>query len=158
MKKRIAFLLIIAFITLTAFRPAEDPNDDYATCYVVFAGASTDFNALDATAKKISASTGIPYLNTLVFDPLRGMIEPDSSTDEIYAGSYYPRRFAEERISIEMADYYAGGIYPEASLRMEIVTGIYGSKKEAARNLAKVKKLVPDAYMKKVELYQGCMH
>jgi hypothetical protein len=151
-------LLLLPFIT--AFRAPDeyDERDQYVTHYVVLAGQSSNFVALDATAKKLSEAAGIPYQNALVFDSIRGMIEPDDSDDEAFAGYYYPRRFAEARISIEMADYYIDGVYPEPSLRMAIVTGIFSGKTEAHEQLEQVKKIVPDAYIKKVGLYQGCMH
>lgn len=151
------YLFLISLLLLTSFRSTDEAMVPY---YVVFAGASTNFSALDSTAQKISAATAINYENTLVYDSKRGMIVPDTSSDEIYAGSYFPRRYAGERISIEMAWYYAGSTEPDsaAAKTMCIITGIYGEKKEAAASLAKVKKLVPDAYMKKIKLYQGCMH
>lgn len=154
---RSPFLILIAGILLTSFRPSDEEMVPY---YVVFAGASTNFIALDSTAQKISAATGINYENTLVYDAKRGMIVPDTSSDEMYAGSYFPRRYAEGRISIEMVWYYAGSAEPDsaAAKTMCIITGIYSGKKEAAASLVKVKKLVPDAYMKKIKLYQGCMH
>jgi len=159
MKKNIFLILFsgIAFIFLTSYRQSED--DSMANLYVVFAGVSSNFNQLDSVAKKISTKTGIKYQTDLVYDKKRGMILPDTSSDEIYAGTYYPRRFAEERISIEMAGYYKTGDLRDAdSTLMTLVTGIFVGKKEAAANLLQVKKNVPDAYMKKVKLYQGCMH
>ncbi len=153
----LVFFSCIAFISLASYRQSKD--EAMANLYVVFAGASTNFNHLDSIAKNISAKTGIKYETDLVYDNKRGMILPDTSSDDIYAGSYYPRRYAEERISIEMAGYYKSGDLRDAdSTMMTIVTGIFGEKKDAAVNLAKVKAVVPNAYMKRVKLYQGCMH
>ena len=158
-QKKILYELIIPLILLTTGF-SHSKEDSYATCYLIFAGASTNFHQLDSTAKLVAQKTGIKYENTLVYDSKRGMIVPDTSSDKMYAGSYFPRRYAEERISIEMAWYYSTGTEPDSAAPkiLCIVTGIYGEKKAASANLAKVKAVVPGAYMKKVKLYQGCMH
>ncbi|HTL82723.1 MAG TPA: hypothetical protein VL651_13510 [Bacteroidia bacterium] len=152
------FVLLATFVVISfSFRQSDD---SFANDYVVFAGASTDFHIMDSVAKVISSKTNIEYRNDLEYDRGRGMIVPDTSSDEIYRGTYYPRRYTGERISVEMVWYYKSGSLADddSSKTMCILTGIFSNRKDAAANLKKVKAIVPDAYMKKVRLYQGCMH
>lgn len=155
MKKLIT--IFICFCSLS-FRQSAD---EFAKLYVVCAGASTDYHQLDSIATQISAKTGIIYRNDLVYDSRKGMIVPDTSNDEIYRGVYYPRRYAEERISIEMEGYYKTGDLGDVdslNKKMIIVTGIFADKKDGDKNLSSVRKVVPSANMKQLKLYQGCMH
>jgi hypothetical protein len=153
--KRVLFVSLLLTI-LFSFETGQ-----FATRYVCFAGASTNFNQLDSVAKSISGKTKITYQNNLVYDSKRGMIVPDTSSDKIYAGHYFPRRDAEERISIEMVSYYKNGdlsAVDGSNKMMCIVTAVFGSKKEADLHLKKIKPIVKDAYCKKVNVYIGCMH
>ncbi|MEI7801674.1 MAG: hypothetical protein WCI97_03405 [Bacteroidota bacterium] len=138
----------------------SDPYEDaMAQMYIVIAGASADFHALDNLSKEISKKTGIEYSNDLVYDSRRGMIAPDSSDDEIYAGSYFPRRYDTSRISIEMMWYYSNGsMLNTDTTKMIIVIGIFDSKKSALLQLKSVQDAVPTAYIKKMKMYMGCMH
>jgi hypothetical protein len=155
--RNVAFALL--FLLLCSFIPATQEDSEYATKYFVIAGTSTDFHALDSTAKQLSRSTGVPYENHLVYDAARGMIVPDTSSDEIWAGSYYPRRTDEERISIEMLSYYATKQLSAAdSAKMIIMAGMYGDRQAAGARLKQVKKFIPGAYLAKSKLFQGCMH
>ncbi len=129
------------------------------TKYLVLAGVSNDFNALDNLAKQISKKTGIKYENGLEYDKKRGMIVPDTSSDVIYAGSYFPRRDDDEKISIEMLWYYKNEQNDaDSSRQMIIITGIFGNKKNAETQLNSVKSIVPSAYIKKKGIFMGCMH
>ena len=74
--------------------------------FIVFAGESKDFFILNAKAKKISEKSGINYRNDLVYYNGKGMIVPDTSSDEMYRGASFPRRYDKNRISIEMKYWY----------------------------------------------------
>ena len=87
------------------------------------------------------------------------MIESDSSDDEIYAGYYFPRRDDTSRISVEMMWYYSSGNMQNTNTtKMIIVTGVFDTKKSALLQLKSVQKVVQDAYIKKMNMYMGCMH
>lgn len=127
--------------------------------YIVIAGTSTDYTYLENQSKKISKNTGIVFDNQdMVYDKKRGMIVPDTSSDEIYAGGYYPRRYCDERISIEMMWYYTDEQNNDTLKDMIIITGIFGNKEDAQKQLEKVKAAIPTAYIKKKGIYMGCMH
>ena len=157
MKTKFLLLLLLAF-SIKAF--SQDKSDpEYETVYIVIAGTSSDYNYLEDKSKNISKNTNISFDNGgMEFDQKRGMIVPDTSSDELYAGGYYPRRFPEERISIEMLWYYKDGQNEETSKDMIIITGIFGNKKDAEKQLDRIKELVPTAYIKKKQMYMGCMH
>lgn len=136
-------------------------DESTVTRFVVLGGVSIDFDYLHKLSKKIGKVTGENYYsNGLVYDKKRGMIVPDTSSDEIYAGNYFPRRYAEEGISIEMLWYYTTpqGSFGSSDKRMVIITGIFATKTEAEANLKKVKKVNSNAYINKVNIYMGCMH
>ncbi|HYV95794.1 MAG TPA: hypothetical protein VE978_28745 [Chitinophagales bacterium] len=160
--------LVIALIFLydsivfsqTTTKIETPDNEHYEWVYIVFAGTSLDFHALDSVCNKIAIVTSEKYSNKLVYDKQRGMIVPDSSDDELYAGDYSPRRYPEESISIEMLWYYFqnASLLSDSDKRMAIVTGIFENKSDAQENLKKIRPVVPDAYIKRIELYMGCMH
>jgi hypothetical protein len=162
---KIFFLLSFILITTSSFSQKKDTTsidtsiqDAMQDCYIVIAGASTDFNALDNLAKQLSKKSGIKYQSDLVYDSKRGMILPDTSSDEIYAGEYLLRRYDDDRISIEMMSYYTNEHNEIDRLKMIIITGIFLNKTDAAKQLKLIQQTVSTAYIKKIKLYMGCMH
>ena len=154
MKKSI---LILFLCFLNHITTAQTNTELYTDLYVVFAGTSTNFNELDKLCHKIANETGDQYVNSLEYDSARGMIVPDTSSDELYKGSYYPRRYPEKGISIEMLWYYSNS-QPENEKRLVAITGIFDKKSDAILNLKNVQKIDPSAYVKKLKMYMGCMH
>lgn len=129
------------------------------TKYIVIAGVSSDYTYLETQSQKISKKTEIVFDNQgMEYDKKRGIIVPDSSSDEIYAGGYFPRRYDNKRISIEMLWYYKDSVVWDSSKEMIIITGIFDEKKDAEAQLNIVKSVVPTAYIKKKSMYMGCMH
>ena len=141
--KNIFLITIFLFSISNCLAQTDNEEIDWMQWkYIVIAGASSDFNALDNLSKSISTKTGIEYSNDL-----------------IYAGSYYPRREDTSRISIEMMWYVSkGNMQNVDTTKMVIVTGIFDFKKSALNQLQKVQEIVPTAYIKKMKLYMGCMH
>lgn len=161
------FFLLALFFSFECVAQKNNSKNDFsdsfeeltALRYIVIAGTSADFYTLDNLLKEISKKTGIEYSNNLVYDSKRGMIAPDSSDDEIYAGSYFPRRYSTSLISIEMMWYYStGNMQNTDTTKMIIVTGIFDSKKSALLQLKLVQEVVPTAYIKKMKLYMRCLH
>lgn len=148
---------------MSAFRlAAQDATPDtsaWQLSYVIIAGESEDYKTLDALAKKLGEQTGIKYDNEgLIWSAEKQLHWPDDSGDEIYAGSYYMRRFDEKRISLEMRDWYFDVKPVEYSKKMIIVAGIYSNKKGARKQLAMIKKYAPSAYIRTTKIYIGCIH
>src|SRR5690349_2754369 len=122
--------------------------------------STVDFNALDSSCQRIAVVANEKYSNHLIYDKQRGMIVPDSSDDELYAGSYSPRGYPEKSISIEMLWYYYGDAeaVSDSDKRMTIVTEMFENISNAESNLKKVRPGERDAYVKRVERYMGCIH
>ena len=169
MRNNYSFLLLLLTFSLNSFsqgnidsiKAEQDKFIREATMdrNIVIAGTSTNYVYLESQSKKISKKAGIVFDNQgMEYDKKRGMIVPDTSSDGIYAGSYFPRRYDDDRISIEMMWYYHDTQDYQGSKDMIIITGIFGSKEEAQKQLEKVKKVVPTAYLKKKGIYMGCMH
>ena len=103
-------------------------------------------------------ASGIEYDGRgLIYDAKRGLIWPDDSDDETYAGQYAPRRddWCRDKacVSVERSEAYEGfrpGLYI-------VVAGIVG-RKDAGARLEAARRIVPTAYVKETTLYMGCMH
>lgn len=137
---------------VNATNPIEDNMQDK---FIVIAGASKDFYQLDKKAKTLNQQSGIKYENDLAYSENRGMIVSDTSSDELYRGVSVPRRYDENRISIEMMHWYSEN---KDTTMMIIITGIFDSKKDAESQLSLLKNKTSDCYIKKIKLYMGCMH
>lgn len=83
------------------------------------------------------------------------LILSESDEDEIYAGSYFPRRFPSENLSIEYLEFYDD---KADSLTFALVSGIYETKSKADSALKAMKKFEPNAFLLKSRIYIGCMH
>ena len=113
---------------------------------------------LEKKAKELSAKIAVKYdAGGLVYKKEKGLVLPEDSDDEVYAGEYLMRRYDDNRISLEMKDYYIDN-KGKATKKMIIVAGIYGSKAEAAKRLKEVKAHAPAAYIQKKKIYMGCIH
>jgi hypothetical protein len=164
--KKIVLFLFFFLLTAVSFSQNDSIQNEVdrwikestVPTFIVLAGTSTNFEALDHSAKAISKKTGITYQNGLIHDLKRGMIVPDTSSDEIYAGAYYPRRYSSNEISIEMLWYYMDSQNQDTLKEMIILAGIFQTKEEAEKQLSLVKSVVPTAYVKKKMMYMGCMH
>jgi hypothetical protein len=114
-------------------------------------------------ARRFSLRSGYPYGSRgMVYDKERGLIWPDDSDDEAWAGSYAPRRYDNECdlrdstpcITVERSEGYEGftpGFYI-------VVGGVLGSDQRRAERLAAARKIVPKAYVKQTTIYLGCTH
>lgn len=143
--------------SLAAWAQDTDPSA-WQTSYVVIAGEAEDFDLLETKAKNLSATTSIKYdAGGLIYNKEKGLIYPEDSNDEIYAGAYAMRRYDDNRISLEMRDHYFDN-KGTGTKKMIIVAGIYGSKAEAAKRLKEVKAHAPSAYIRKTKIYMGCIH
>ena len=164
------FLILLLFVfSINSFSQSKDTaktemqkHIDESTFprYIIIAGASSDFKALDYSAKDISKKTGIVYSNNeMVYDKELGMIVPkDTVKYDIDAGQDMPRRYEENLISIEMMHHYSKYDPKEDRSKMIIITGIFPNKEDAQKQLKLIQKAVPTAYIKKIMLYMGCTH
>lgn len=131
--------------------------------WIVILSVYKNFHQAKADAERIAKASGVPFsMNGMIYDK-KGLRYPDNYEDEVYAGTYVSRRFNgteingkvfEHNLSIEKSDDYQGF----ASGYYIVVGCIAESADEGKAQAAKYKKHAPDAYVKKTELFLGCMH
>lgn len=147
---------------------SENENNFVEKRYLVILGSDQDFHKLYDQAKTISASSKRAFsMQGKVYDEKRGLILPDNDSDISYAGTYLMRRenldykTHQEYISIEKSEAYPsfGRNYrfTEKGYYL-IVAGIYEDQASATQSLKHYRTIVPKAYLKKTEIYMGCMH
>jgi hypothetical protein len=123
--------------------------------HIIVLGVQDDYAQLVKHAKEISAKTGIKYDSEgMVYDKKRGLINPDNSDDDMYAGGYYPRRYDSRYISIERAEYYLKN--PKG--KYAIIGFMDMEPREANRILKWYRQYVPDVALSKAPFYMGCIH
>lgn len=131
--------------------------------WVVILSVYKDFPAAKADAERLAKASGVPFsMNGMIYDQ-KGLRYPDDFEDEVFAGQYVSRRqngteiageFVEQHLSVELSDDYQGfapGYYM-------VVGCIAESAEEGKAKVAQFKSSAPDAYVKKTEIYLGCMH
>lgn len=110
-------------------------------------------------ARTIAQTAKVPFTTRgLVCDKRRGLIWPDDyKADELYAGSYFGRRYNScgdlaACISVERAEFYSfrKGLYI-------VIGGLYDAN-AVKQALARYRKTVPTAYAKQTSIYLGCAH
>ncbi|MCW3070710.1 MAG: hypothetical protein JWO44_600 [Bacteroidetes bacterium] len=152
------FLLICSFAVSRAQVKADTTDNFMEWRCIVIAARSHSFSELDKLAKEISKKTGIPYDNKeRIYDKKEGIILPDDPAKYgIDAGQSFPRRFDEQRISIEMAHFYDEGGRDE----MILVTGIFSTQDQVAAEAQQklIYDIVPKNEIVITQLYMGCTH
>ncbi|MBX9853796.1 MAG: hypothetical protein K2X86_18785 [Cytophagaceae bacterium] len=141
---------------------SPDPEMDEMQLYHFIAVAEgLDYDSLNALAAKVAdkLKTKKDYINR-IYKEGKGIIVSMDDEDEIYRGEYYPRRFQDTTVSIEMK--YAFSDSTEKiignDLRMVLVAGMYEKKEDALKILDKLKKDFPRARVISNEFFVGCMH
>lgn len=124
--------------------------------FVVVVDTSRNYFKLRNTMYDVSKKSGL-IIDTLgrYYDPKRGIIVPDDSGDEIYAGTYFPRRFEGAELSIEYFNSYSDHSHTS---NMALVAGQFTEAYSAQKQLRKMQKFYPNAFIIATKLYNGCMH
>lgn len=138
--------------------------EPYAIYYVIIADTGKDYYSLQNKMLTLHKSMHIK-IDTMgrYFNKKKNLIAlPDNDSDEIYAGSYYPRREPSENLSLEYLDYYTKNgnfSFNEGKDRtIALVRGIYGEKQVADSALIVLKQQEGEAFEIKANIYVGCMH
>jgi hypothetical protein len=138
---------------------SADPQSEFETFYIVQVARGHNFDSLKAISSNAVAVLGSRFsMLDRVYKPGKGIIVPQSSDDEIYAGEYYPRRPSEDEnfVSIEMAREFLNE--KQATSEMLSIAGIYSLKSQADSVADLLKEKIPTVKTLKQELYMGCMH
>eukprot|EP01012_Entosiphon_sulcatum_P036216 TRINITY_DN46111_c0_g1_i1.p1 TRINITY_DN46111_c0_g1~~TRINITY_DN46111_c0_g1_i1.p1 ORF type:complete len:192 (-),score=23.66 TRINITY_DN46111_c0_g1_i1:521-1096(-) len=135
----------------------EDTLGNFADYYVAVLDTNTNYNPIHAKMFIASNALKIPIdtLGRYYNKKKDKIILPENDEDEIYAGEYFPRRNAEENLSLEYLNMYK----PDAKAKtIALVAGIYADKDSATAALKKMKTIEPKAFLLKSKIYIGCMH
>lgn len=141
----------------------SDVVDQYMNAYVVIADTSQNYYKLHQEMFNLSDQLNLE-IDTLGkgFDESKNLIcLPEDSEDELYAGSYYPRRYPSNTLSLEYLSYYTNGWFPDESRSdntIALVVSITDKKEEAEKTLSTVKQYMEKAYMLNDSIFMGCMH
>ncbi|MFP9097890.1 hypothetical protein ACLI09_02450 [Flavobacterium sp. RHBU_24] len=137
--------------------PPTDAGGDYQTMYIIVADTSNNYYELHKQmfALHTSLKQEIDTMGRYYDKKLGKIILPEDDEDDIYAGEYYPRRYASSSLSLEYLEMYSD----KASVKtIALVAGIYESEKRADSAFALLKEKAPKAFRLKSEVYMGCMH
>ncbi|MBO9204762.1 MULTISPECIES: hypothetical protein [Niastella] len=142
-----------------ASQTEEAPENETATYYIVQVAAGHNFDSLKAISTNAVSILGSRF-NMLdrTYKPGKGIIVPDSSDDEMYAGSYYPRRPTEDEnfVSIEMSNQFCNEKADNAE--MVSIAGMYAAKGQADSVTRLLKDKIPSVKTIKEDVFMGCMH
>ena len=132
-------------------------DDMYATCYLVVADTGNNYTLLRKKMAGLQRSLQleIDTMGRYYNEQKHRIVLPDSSDDEMYAGEYFPRRYASEALSLEQMDFYLSSSDVQ---NMGLITGIYASRPGADSALTRVKQMERNAFVLKTKIYMGCMH
>lgn len=132
-------------------------NDEMQAFFLVVADTGRDYFELRKQLLRISAATKqeIDSLGRF-YNPKRKQITlPEDSDDEIYAGEYFPRRFASESLSLEQYDAYVPKSTPET---FALVAGVYENRHDADSLARILKPANKKTFVLETMLFIGCMH
>ncbi len=133
-------------------------DNEYAIYYVVVADTSQNYFTLRHKLFALNKSLGLK-IDTMnrTYNKKKNLIAlPDPSPDDdMYAGEYYPGRFASESLSLEYLKEYKDDTKEKT---IALVTGIYETKAKADFALRKLKTKERKAFIVKSKIFIGCMH
>jgi hypothetical protein len=160
-KKRFPKAAIVATTVVADPTAAKGPDGEpMRPAGIVIVSSHISYRHAVIGAKAFSAASGVAYSTQgMIYDDKRGLIWPDDSEDDVWAGSYAPRRDdlcgTKRCVTIERAASYgldSGGYV--------VVAGIVSQDDAATARayLRGARKIVPSAFIKLTTLYMGCMH
>jgi hypothetical protein len=125
--------------------------------YVVVADTGKNYYRHNDEMKKLSRINNKPIDSMgRYYNKAKNLIAlPDTSSDEIYAGEYYPRRYASESLSLEYLNIYKDD---SAEKTIALITGIYEKKSSADSALRSLTAVKGKAFTLAAPIYMGCMH
>lgn len=130
---------------------------DYATYFLVIADTSKDYFLLRKKMMNIHSKMNWP-IDTMgrYFNKEKNeIVLPDDDEDELYAGSYFPRRFPTRDLSLEYLDFYQERAGEHT---IALVAGIYETEQSADSALTIIRVFDKKAYKLKSNIFIGCMH
>lgn len=139
---------------------ADIDTSEFVHAYLVVADEGTNYEVLLQGAKTIAALTGHKLdQQERVYRKGKGIIVPENSDDEMYAGSYFPRRPFDDGnyCSIEMKSFYDSTAVKDTAT-MLLVAAMYTRRSRADSLLQKIKPVFNTSHLLPSTIYMGCMH
>lgn len=143
----------------TELQRIKDSLFNNALFYVVIADQNENYQTLHKKMIDLKVKLNLP-IDSLgrSFNKKKDLIAlSENDADELYAGQYYPRRYASKYLSIEYLYVYDDKTHYD-SKNMVLVTGIFENEKAADSALVVLKKFEKNAIKLKSIIYVGCMH
>jgi hypothetical protein len=135
----------------------NDIYDESAIYYIVIADTGNNYYELKDKMQNIHQALNIA-IDTMgrYYNKTKDLIAlPDTDSDEIYAGDYFPRRYPTNFLSLEYLNFY----HRRSSTSMiALVTGIYENKSSADSALKILRPVQNTAFALRSSVYVGCMH
>lgn len=151
---------ILTFLLTPTILFAQGVADDqYMDAFIVIADTSHDYYELRDKMFDLSEKLELE-IDTMgrSYDKDKQIIcLPEDHKDELYAGSYFPRRYPSETLSLESLNLYTEGKEPIGGT-IALVVAITDDKSNADSILARVKQYIDQAYIIQTRMYMGCMH
>lgn len=150
-------------ISDTIFSDVIDTIPQWYTFYAVKIDEGCNYNSLYETCSRAAGFLNCP-INLLEreYQPGKGVVLPDTNSDESYRGSYIPRRqeFNKNFLSIEMKSFYDEGYMYKKNNHMEmmVIANISDNKESADSLTAILKPEFKNTETIKLLIYMGCMH
>ena len=143
----------------------EEPTDsltaeeqvDYALYRVVIVDTGYQYEPLLQTLYAVEKKTGLQVdLMGRYFDQKKKeIILPEDDEDELYAGSYFPRRYPSNTLSIE----YLNTFLPAAdNKKMAIIATIAEGRRQADSLVRVLTPHYPHTYSISSKVFIGCLH
>ena len=156
MKKFLLPSILILLFSSLVFAGQEITDDMFYfdKCLLILK-TTKDYNEAVSFASKASEKLDREFKNEHVeYSEEKGIYYAETLPDGMYRGKYYPRRYSGEHISLENSSGYKG-LTPGFII---VLGGIYDNHAEAKEALAKTRESHKDAYVKKTNMWMGCIH
>jgi hypothetical protein len=99
--------------------------------------------------------TAIDTMNRYYNTEKKEIVLSENDEDEMYRGTYFPRRYTSESFSLE---YYRQYSDFSTEKNIALVYGIYDTESNANAALIQLKKYSKNAFSLQTTVYMGCMH
>ena len=137
-----------------------DPDSlvsEYEQYYVVVVDTGLDYYSLHKKMFEIHSRLNIS-IDTMgrYYNRKKDLIAlPDDDEDEMYAGTYFHRRFPSENLSLEYLQSYN---HESNEKTIALVSGIFNSEHDADSALSAVQQFNKNSFKIKANIYIGCIH
>lgn len=154
--KTLILLMLLSLLPFSVTFADEQAieGEFYSDRYILILNSTKDYNEALNFANDAAKKLRLEFDNENKRYSKEKGIYFEGIEDDDYNGGYYPRRYAEEFISLENSGGYRG----LADGFIIIVGGIYADRKSSRQALAKVKTVYANAYVKKTKMWMGCIH